>query len=296
MLLKHILLYLTADKHASPLDIMLAYDAGIGEVIPYTDVTPESAVKLVQEAMFARGSEGSKYTLLFLAGSDIDFVEHIAQNVRDQMFHPFSHSILIDPKGTYTLAAAALAKVEDALRDYDTGLEGKNVVILGSGTRAFVLAKLAASRKAKVTVTGLNEAVVKTLASRASFDSGVEVKGVRAQGPAEIMAVAKGAEIIIAAGPVGVQMLPKESLELLSSCKVTVDLNPVPPEGIGGVSNLANKDKVGKITVIGSVPIQDLKSVVQNKMYKRAILAEGGGYFGYKEAYEISKSLLHIGR
>ncbi len=296
MLLKHILLYMTSDQHASPLDVLLAYDAGIGEVIPYTGVTPESAVSLVQEAMFARGPEGSKYTLLFFAGSDIAFVERIAQCVRDCMFAPFSHSIILDPKGAYTLAATVIAKIEDSLRDYDTSLEGENVLILGSGARASVIAKLAASKKANVTLTGINTDAAQSAASRISSELGVELKGVRAQTSEEVIAIAKSMDVIVAAGPVGVQRLPRESLEQLPSCKVIVDLNPVPPVGIGGISSMSDKEKIGNITVIGPIPIQELRSVVQNKLYKRAILAEGGAFFDYNEAYDVASTLLNIGR
>ncbi len=295
MLLQHVLIYLSADKYVSPFDVMLAYDAGIGQVIPYNNVTPADARMTVSDAMLARGIEGAKYTILFVGGADIGAVERLVEVIKSCMYPPFTHSVIVDPKGSYTTAASTVAKIEDALRDVDRKLVDSEVLVLGgTGTRGQMVAKICAEKKARVRITSLNEASAHLFAEKLTKDTGVQITGAAAQTPREIINLAQGADVIVAAGPNSLQLLPKDALEVLPNCRVAVDLNPIPPAGIGGIEPLSDKVAVRNVTTIGALVVRDLKSVVLNKLYKRAILAEGGGFFAYKEAYEIARTLLHV--
>ena len=295
MLLKHVLLYLSTDRYPNPSNIMMAYDAGIAEVIPYAKITPDIAKDIVQSAMFARGVDSCRYTLVFIDGSDLDLIDSVVDAVKVAMFPPFTHSIIIDPKGSYTLSASTIAKIEDTLRDFNEKFEGKNVLVLGgTGTRGRIISKLCAEKKANVTVASQDRLTAITVAAQLSKQTKTEVNSAEICSSKDTLELAKNAEVIISCGPQGKQFLPKDALEFLPKCRVIVDLNAVPPSGVGGVKPEDNKVKIGNITSIGLFPLEDLRSVVLNKLFKRAILAEGGGLFDYREGYEIAKTLLHV--
>src|SRR3989304_3183883 len=122
------LLYLFfCDASASPFDINMAYDAGFHAVIPYGNVTEETGTLLIQDIIFSRGPKGAKFTALFIGGNDVALAETIRAAAIKSMFPPFQVSVMIDPKGAYTTAAALVAKVEKALG----GLSGRKAAILG---------------------------------------------------------------------------------------------------------------------------------------------------------------------
>ena len=66
--------------------------------------------------------------------------------------------------------------------------------------------------------------------------------------PAELDAACEGVSLIIAAGAAGVELISTERRLSLPSLKVAVDLNAVPPLGIGGVEVMDKaKDRDGVI-------------------------------------------------
>ena len=135
-LLKTVFIFLDAGKHAGPFDILTVKDVLPNvETVKYENVTAEDAEKIVYDAMFPRGPEGAKHTKLFISGSDLERSNEILRKAKDCMFPPFELSIIVDPKGAYTTASAAVAKtLELSLEKGYGNLENRTIAVLaGTG-------------------------------------------------------------------------------------------------------------------------------------------------------------------
>ncbi|TRO53746.1 hypothetical protein E2P61_00440, partial [Candidatus Bathyarchaeota archaeon] len=141
----YLLFYLDTDVKASPFDICMAYDVGYNAVIPYENVTPEDANSIVQDALLSRGPKGVKHTAFLVGGKNAERAEDVFKAVKDAMFPPFKTSIIVDPAGAYTTAAAMVAKAESALLKSNLGeLKDKTCAILGTGAVGQIAAVLLA--------------------------------------------------------------------------------------------------------------------------------------------------------
>ena len=56
-----------------------------------------------------------KHTCFLIGGKNAERAEEVFEAVKDSMFPPFKTSIIVDPAGAYTTAAAMVAKAENAL-------------------------------------------------------------------------------------------------------------------------------------------------------------------------------------
>ena len=142
-----LLFYLDTDEKASPFDICIAYDIGYDAVIPYENVKPEDAKRIAQDALFSRGPKAVKHTCFFIGGKDAEKAEEVFKAVKGTMFQPFKSSIIVDPGGAYTTAAAVVAKMEKGLESNKLGqLKDKTCAVFGTGSvgqiAAILLAKL----------------------------------------------------------------------------------------------------------------------------------------------------------
>jgi methylene-tetrahydromethanopterin dehydrogenase len=108
----YILHMLSPLRHASPFDINMALDAGFQAVIPYTGVEPSDVRGLVQDAIFSRGPKGAKRTCMFIGGKNAIQALDMLEAARKSMVPPFAISVFADPAGSFTTAAALVAKVE----------------------------------------------------------------------------------------------------------------------------------------------------------------------------------------
>lgn len=134
--IKKVFIFLDTDKHASPFEMLIAIDIFLNaEILKYENVTVEDAEKIVYDAMFPRGPEGAKHTKLFISGGDFKRANEILEKAKKCMFPPFELSIIIDPKGAYTTASAAVAKTLGlSLEKGYSDLENKTVAVLaGTG-------------------------------------------------------------------------------------------------------------------------------------------------------------------
>ena len=237
-----LLFFLDTDYRASPFDICMAYDAGFNAVIPYENVSPEDAKKIVQDALFSRGPKGAKLTCFFIGGKNKDKAEEVLETVKNAMFSPFVSPIIIDPGGAYTTAAAMIAKVENALSEHKLGsLSDKTCAIFGTGAVGRTAAVLLARLGCDVTIISTNPnrsdgvEYIENVAGSLLKKHGVTVQGVYAPRREEKIQVLKKADIIFCAAAPGVQIIKMDMLEELKLMKVMVDINAVPPLGIEGM-------------------------------------------------------------
>jgi len=121
---KHILHMLTPLKHMSPFDVNMALDAGFDAVVPYVDVSLGEVTGLVQDAIFSRPPDAGVDTGIFIAGKDAPLALDMFDVAKKAMVPPFKISVFADPAGSFTTAAAMVAKVEKLLeKKFERGLK-----------------------------------------------------------------------------------------------------------------------------------------------------------------------------
>ena len=154
----YILHMFTPGRLMSPFDINMAADAGYQVIAPYTEVDADAIAALVQDTIFSRSPKGLARTGIFIGGRDALVAADLLDRARKAMFKPFLVSLMADPSGAYTTAAAMVACVEAALkRQQPQGLEGQRVVILGgTGPVGRVAGVIAAQAGAEVYLSSRN--------------------------------------------------------------------------------------------------------------------------------------------
>lgn len=295
----YLLFFLDTDRIASPFDVCMAYDAGFNAVIPYENVTPEDAKKIVQDAIFSRGPKGVKHTCFFIGGKDVVKAEEMSEVVKNAMFPPFEASIIIDPGGAYTTAAAAVAKVEEALASHELGsLKDKTCAVFGTGVVGRIIAVLLTRLGCDVMILSLNpkrahgDEYAAELAEVLRNRYGADVQGVFAPTPAKKLEVLKKAEVIFCAATRGVRVIEKKLLQKLKLMKVMADINAIPPLGIEGIKLQDDmREIMPGIYGIGALTIGRLKHKVEKEMLKE-IRGNGKGTYNYNFALELARKLL----
>jgi methylene-tetrahydromethanopterin dehydrogenase len=291
---RKLFIFLDTDKHASPFDILTTTDIfPDATILKYEDVTVEDAEKIIYDAMFPRGPEGAKHTKIFINGRDFKRANDILEKAKKCMFPPFELAIIIDPRGAYTTATAAVAKtLELSLVKGFGGLGNKAVTILaGTGPVGQTAARLYASEKANVIVTSRDLQKASSVVTKINEEfEGERVRGVEAQTSDEIGKAIENAEIILSTGAAGTQLLPLDVLkEYGKKCRIVADINAIPPLGVEGLKSEADGEEIlPNVFGIGALAIGKLKNKVEAKLIKRAA-EEPRGIFDYRMAYEIAK-------
>lgn len=282
---KKVLLYLDTGKVANPFDILLAYDAGYDAVVPYSGVTEENVDYIAQNAVFARDQEGLKSTAILLGG-DLETCEKILQKLKRVLRAPFQMSVVLDPGGACTTSAAAIAKIEKLSGGAGT-LRGKNATILaGTGPIGQISALLLRNLGAHVTITSRHKDKAAKVAGRLSDDVRGKVKGLIGATPAERIEACKEAQVVLATGAIGAQLLDSESLKKIKPA-IIADVNAVQPYGIEDITPDMEGDKVGGAKALGPCAIGDLKNLVERKILQKAL--EEVRFFDYNDALGLAR-------
>lgn len=291
-----ILHMLSPQKHVSPFDVNMALDAGFTSAVPYTNVELGEVAGLTQDAIFSRGPKGAKRTGIFIGGKNAVLALDMLAAARKAMFPPFQVSVFADPAGSFTTAAAMVAKVEKALKAGGGGLSGRTVVVFGAtGVVGFASGVIAAAEGAKTVLVGYDGVErVKALAALAKERFKVELTP--ADGSSEPLKeqAIKDAEVILAAGRAGVQILSTGQLAKAPKLKVAADVNAVPPAGIEGLgaqddaATLKGTAAVG----IGSLAIGGVKYKVQSGLFRRMIEADKPLFLDFRDAFALARELV----
>ena len=77
--------------------------------------TCQTVTGLVQDAIFSRPPDAGVDTGIFIAGKDVSLALDMFDAAKKAMVPPFKISVFADPAGSFTTAAAMVAKVEKAL-------------------------------------------------------------------------------------------------------------------------------------------------------------------------------------
>ncbi len=262
--MKTILLCLDADPQPSMFDSVVAIDAGVDHLLRHGGVAPDQVRDLVHGAMFTRGGEGLRSTAVFIGGSDVHQGEQLLAAARKAFFGKVRVSLMLDSNGANTTAAAA---VITAGRHLSLGPETTAVVLGGTGPVGQRVVRMLAQEGAEVRVVSRKMPRAEGVCHRVSqLISGARLTPHVVE-DGDVEPIIAGAQLVISAGAAGVELLSQAARQAAAVLRVAIDLNAVPPAGIGGV---ATQDKAvehdGQICY-GALGVGGLKM----KLHKAAI-------------------------
>ena len=264
-----ILVQFDSDPHASVFDSIVAIDSGIGHLLTHANVKPEEIESLVHGAMFTRGPTDLSQTALFFGGSNVAATEELVKATKKCFFGTLRVSLLSDPNGSNTTAAAAVLCAQA-----ETDLGGKNVTILGGtgpvGQRiARLIGGIASSTNPPSSIRLGSRSLEKSqgVCEYLAKVTGFQYTPFKTSSPELIRESVQGADIVFAAGAAGIELLTEGWMADAAAPAVVVDLNAVPPAGIFGVSVTDQGEKRNNTVCYGAIGVGGLKM----KIHKQAI-------------------------
>lgn len=297
---RKVFIFLDTEKHATPFDILTTIDVVPDcYVLKYEAVAAEDVEAIIYDAMFPRGEEGTKHTKVFINGKNLGQVEEILNRAKNCMFQPFELAIIVDPRGAYTTAAAAVAKTLQTLVEGGVGsLEDKRVTVLaGTGPVGQTAVMLYALEKACVTITSRTLTKAESVATKINEEIGDErVRAVETQVNEDTGKAIEDADVIFSAGAAKVQLLSSDVLKKYGlKCRVVADVNAIPPFGVEGLEPDAERKVIRGTIGVGGLVIGRLKNKVEQELIRRAA-DESKGVFDYRTSYDIAKKLVSVKR
>jgi hypothetical protein len=288
---KKILLQLDTDEHASPFDAIVAEDADVDVLLSHGNVKPEEVRSLVQDAFFPRGIDDLKNTAVWVGGKDVPTGEQLFAEVQKAYFGPFRVSVMLDSNGCNTTAGTTVARIVKT-RD----VRGDRAVVLGLGAVGLRSATLLQQEGAEVTVESLPADLFgdDRPYHRPRGLSVAEQLGLNIREPAdraELEATIDGAQIVLAAGPAGVEVLRRDAWAAADSVELLADYNAAEPLGIEGTKatdDMADYD--GKL-VLGALAIGGPKLRVHKTCIRR-MFETNDKVFDTEAVYAVAKELV----
>jgi threonine dehydrogenase-like Zn-dependent dehydrogenase len=259
----------------------------VNELFSYANVQPDQVRDLVHGAIFTRSPKDLKNTALFIGGGNVEKSEALLAKALGAMVPEYGLrvSVLFDANGCNTTAAAA---VRIAAKNLD--LKDKKVLILaGTGPvgqrAALLLAKLGAKvylssrtiEKAQSAIVSLGKKIGECPAPVA----------IQVANDVELKSALEGVELVISTGAAGVCLLPEKIRQAVSSIKMVVDLNAVPPMGIEGTSVMDKGVVREGVICYGAIGVGDLKMKIHRAAIS-ALFTRNDQVMDALEVYEIA--------
>jgi hypothetical protein len=284
--MKKLLFLLDTDAYASVFDTVVAYDGGADRVAGYANVTPDNAGPLVDGTIFTRGGKDKQNTAIFVGGGDMGKGEAVFTAVKKKFFGPFRVSTMLDSNGSNTTAAAGVALLEKAGK-----LKGKKAVVLaGTGPVGMRAAAFFGQEGAEVVITSRTQDRADAAAKAIEQRFGVKVTPIEAGDDAGRAHAVKDADIVFAAGAIGVQLLKAQDWQNNPKIAMLADVNAQPPLGIEGVEATdKGKERDGK-TVFGALGIGGLKLKLHRGCIG-ALFESSDAVLDAEEIYALAKEM-----
>ena len=284
--MKKLLFQLDTDAHAAVFDTVVGFDGGADHVIGHGGCTPDNVRALVEGAIFTRSPKEKKNTALFVGGSDMVAGEKLLDAVQKVFFADFRVSVMLDSNGSNTTAAAAAAKLLGS-----GGVSGKKVVILGGtgpvGQRAAVMLT---REGANVVLCSRGQERAEATCAAIKNRFGVDITPLgTATGEDRAGAVAD-AQIVIATGAAGVQLLNREAWENNPSIEMLADANATPPLGIEGVDMMDRGELRSGKTCWGAIGFGTLKLALHRACIAK-LFESNDQVFDAEEIFAIAKTM-----
>jgi len=284
--MKKLLLHLDSDAIPSTFDQVVAYDAGVDNIIAYGGITRDNVASHVHGMIFTRGGKNLKNSAIFIGGSNVTASEMVGHAVKQAFFGPVSVSVMLDPNGSNTTAAAVVRKV---LTDYD--ITDKKVVIIGSGPvgqrAALFLVKEGAG---EVIITSRDITRSKAIARQMKRAYDVEVTAAETRNEESVESLLKGAHVAIACGPAGVCVIPKRAWLNNDTLEVIADVNALPPLGVTGIEVMDNGIEKDGIRFYGAIAIGNFKMKIHRNAVQ-SLYASHDQFLDETTIYDIASQI-----
>jgi methylenetetrahydrofolate/methylenetetrahydromethanopterin dehydrogenase (NADP+) len=280
---KKVLVQLDTDQHPSPFDAIVAHDAGVDVLLSHGAVTPEAVRDLVQGAFFTRAPNDLSSMAVWVGGSDVATGEKVLDEVQAAYFGPFRVSAMLDSNGCNTTAATAIALIAK-----DRDLRGRRAVIVGVGPVGLRSATLLIEEGCEVHAVTIPRDVLDTDAYRRPRGLAVaERLGIDTLEPAdraEMEAALEGANIVLAAGPAGVQVLRREVWSANPTIELLADYNATEPLGIESVEAMDDLvEREGKLVLgalaVGGPKMKTHKACVRRLFERNDLVLNADGVY-----------------
>jgi methylene-tetrahydromethanopterin dehydrogenase len=292
-----ILHMLSPQKHMSPFDVNMAADAGFKVIVPYINVTLDETTALVQDAIFSRPPDYGIRTGMFIGGKDAIVALDMLEAARKAMVPPFELSVIADPAGSFTTAAAMVACVERVLKQkFGRGWKGTKVAVFGAtGVVGFASSIITALEGAEVTLVahrGVDRVIKSAAVSKERF--GVDLTAASGETEAQKREILANAEVVFAAAAAGVQVITKEDKEFARNLLVAADVNAVPPAGVEGMelfmdgAPLPGTDAYG----VGPLAIGDIKYKTESGLFKQMLSSNEALSLDFRHAFALARQLV----
>ena len=253
--MKKLLFQFDTDTHPAVFDTVVGYDGGADHVIGHGGLMPENVMGLVQGAIFTRAPKDKKNTAIFVGGSDMVAGQNLFAAVQSCFFPGFQVSVMLDSNGSNTTAAAAVAKLASS-----GALAGKKAVVLaGTGPVGQRAAAMLAQEGAIVSLTARKMERAEEACNNMKLRFGVNLTPVEAFDNNARASAIENANIVLAMGAAGVELLTADQWQSNNSIEMMADANATPPLGIGG-TDMMDKGNLrhGKI-IWGAIGFGSLK-------------------------------------
>ena len=285
-IMKKLLFQLDTDVHPAVFDAVVAYDGGADHVIGHGAVTPETVAPLVEGAIFTRAPKYKKNTALFVGGSDLTTGEALLQTIRAQFFLDFRVSVMLDSNGCNTTAAATVAKLATS-----GTIAGKRAVVLaGSGPVGQRAAVMLAKEGADVALTSRQMSRAQAACQAMKERFGVEPEPIEAASNAARGKAIEDAQVVVATGLAGAQLLNIRHWKNNSSIELIADANTTPPLGIEGIDMMdRGTERHGKI-VWGAIGFGALKLKLQRACIGK-LFESNNRILDAEEIFAIAKTM-----
>jgi methylenetetrahydrofolate/methylenetetrahydromethanopterin dehydrogenase (NADP+) len=271
--MKKILIQLDTDQHPSSFDAIAAYDADVDVVVGYGQITAENLEGIVQGAIFPRGPDGLANTAFWVGGSTVRDGEAVFEAAQKLFFEPFKPSIMLDSDGSNTTAAAAVARVRDAV-----ALKGNRAAVIGVGPVGLRTAELLRREAAEVTMLTFPPDVMKGGHRRASGIPVAQEAGFQVVEPDssdELDAGLDGHAAVFAAGPAGTQILRRSGWAQVEGLEVVVDYSAAEPVGVEGVARDDDLKEAEGVKKLGALAVGGPKMKLQKRCVQRMFETKG---------------------
>lgn len=283
-----ILIQLDSDAQASVFDSVAAIDSGVDHLLTRHQVEPTQVRDLVHGAIFTRGPKDLKSTAIFIGGADVAAGETLLQQVADTFFGPLRVSVLLDANGANTTAAAAVLSASKHMQ-----LEGAEATVLAAtGPVGRRVVRLLASQGAIVQVASRDMTrAQQTCEAIRKRNGDARVNPVAIANPVEARRQCENTKLVIAAGAAGVELLRSEDRATLTGVGVAIDLNAVPPVGLGGIEITDHALERDGMVCYGAIGVGGLKMKI-HKVALRQLFEANDQILDAEEVFQLGRSLV----
>ncbi|MEY4718305.1 MAG: hypothetical protein RL563_923 [Pseudomonadota bacterium] len=284
--MKKLLFQFDTDPQPSAFDTVVGYDGGADHVMTYGNLTAETVGALVDGCIFTRAPKDKKNTAIFIGGSNMEAGQNLFAAVQAHFFPGFQVSVMLDSNGSNTTAAAAVAKISKS-----TELKGKRAVVLaGTGPVGQRAAAMMALEGAEVSITSRHifNAEKACFAMKERF--GVDLTPMEAADFDARASAIQDAQIVLATGAAGVELLKPEHWQDHPYLQVIADANATPPVGIGGTDVMdKGLERHGKI-IWGAIGFGTLKLTLHRACINK-LFDSNKQVFDAEVIFELAKSM-----